>query len=514
MIELQNIFNNREIAIGIWVALAVIISIFTKPGKQLLKSVIPILFCRKFIVFYVVFLFYLFLVTYFLYVIGFWSIDLLKDTIFWVLFVELPLFVKTIEKAKDNHFFTKIIKDNLAVAAIIEFVINFWTFSLITEIIIVPVTVLIGLLYALVAQKQKCIKVKRFFDWIFAVFGFVVIINSGKHLYENPMIFFNLNTLQVFFLPLLLLLLNLPVVYGLALYNTYEQVFIRVKGNKTENTKMKLSIIKFSGISLSKITAIHNNLQYTTMISLTNNDMKENLKKIKNKQSMRIGDNYMKRSNYYILWCIIGFVVSILGIVICNSQVSLKDLITFNFTVDIPRVKEIFTYICSTGVVFSLCFFIYSFGFRKKKNEEISQVKKYALHNLLYLIKRQYNMLQEFPPIDKPKELFVQYVMNIYELKIECDKDIASFENLLTSWELDAIKQLHTSVSNIVFSIGIDETEINKYSLEQFNIYYLEKKNTSPQNEKINVFIHDIQNGIEKYSEQIKLCVEDFKRYF
>ena len=105
MSELQNIFNNREIAIGIWVSLAVIISIFTKPVKQFLKSVIPILFCRKFVVFYIVFLFHLCLVIYFLYAIGFWSIALLKDTIFWVLFIELPLFVKTIEKAKDNHFF-------------------------------------------------------------------------------------------------------------------------------------------------------------------------------------------------------------------------------------------------------------------------------------------------------------------------------------------------------------------------------------------------------------------------
>ncbi len=42
--ELQNIFNNREIAIGIWVSLAVIISIFTKPVKQFLKSIIPRLF--------------------------------------------------------------------------------------------------------------------------------------------------------------------------------------------------------------------------------------------------------------------------------------------------------------------------------------------------------------------------------------------------------------------------------------------------------------------------------------
>ncbi len=514
MSELQNIFNNREIAIGIWVVLAVIISIFTKPVKQILKSVLPVLFCRKFVVFYIVFLFHLCLVTYSLYAVGFWSIALLKDTIFWVLFIELPIFVKAIDKAKDNHFFTKLIKDNLAITAIIEFVINFWTFGLVTEIIIVPITLFIGLLYALAARERKYLKVKQFFDWIFVIFGFVVIINSGKHLYENPMELFNLSVLQELLLPVLLLLLNLPVVYGLALYNTYEQVFIRVKGNHTENRKMKWSIIKFASIYLSKITAIRNNLQCTTTISLTDNDMKENLKKLKNKLSMQIGDNYMKRAHFYIIWCIIGILLSIIGIVTCNSQVSLKDLIALNFTVDIPRVKEIITYICSTSLVLFFYLFIYSLGFRKKKNEEISQIKKYSLHSLLYLIKRQYDMLQEFPPIDEPKELFLQYITVAYELKSECDKNIASFENLLTTWEFEAIKQLQTSACSIVVSIGIDETEISQYTVDQFNIYYLEKKASAPQNEKINVFIYDIQKGIEKYSEQVKLCVEEFMHYF
>jgi len=49
-------------------------------------------------------------------------------------------------------------------------------------------------------------------------------------------------------------------------------------------------------------------------------------------------------------------------------------------------------------------------------------------------------MLQEFPPIDTPKELFLQYIVIAYEFKFECDKDISLFENLQTSWELDTIK--------------------------------------------------------------------------
>ena len=477
MSELQEVFNNREIAVGIWVMLAVAISVFTKPVRQFLKSVFPILFCRKFVVFYIVFLSYFGLMTYGLYAIGFWDSSLLKDTIFWVLFLELPLFVKTIEKAKDNHFFAQLIKENIALIVIIEFILNFWTFGLIAEIIIVPIAVFIGFLYAISAREKNYQQVKRFFDWLFAIFGVVIIINTVAHIIQTPNEIINVAALKEFLLPILLLILNLPIVYGLALYNTYEQVFIRVKGSKSQKPKIKRKIFRFAGVYLSKITAVRNHSAQTLVISLTETDMKANLDKLEKRLSMQVGENYMKRTRFYIIWCIVGMLACIIGLILSNSYVPLKELLAFNFTLDIPRIKEIITYICSAGIIVLFCFFIYSIGLRKKKNEEISQVKKYSLHNLFYLIKRQYNMLQEFPPIDAPKELFMQYITTAYD------------------------------------NAGIDEAKINQYTPDSFNSYFVDKKSTAPQNEKINVFIHDVQKGIEKYTEQIRLCFEEFKSY-
>ena len=65
------------------------------------------------------------------------------------------LYSLKIEKAKDKYFFTKLIKENIALITIIEFILNFWTFELITEIIIVPVFVLIGVLYAISSSDKK-----------------------------------------------------------------------------------------------------------------------------------------------------------------------------------------------------------------------------------------------------------------------------------------------------------------------------------------------------------------------
>ena len=95
---IQEFFNNREIAIGIWVIIGLAVILPTKPARQFIKTAIPILFCKKFVIFYIVFLSFLGLVLFALNWAGLWDLTLLKDTVFWVLFVELPLFAKAIEK--------------------------------------------------------------------------------------------------------------------------------------------------------------------------------------------------------------------------------------------------------------------------------------------------------------------------------------------------------------------------------------------------------------------------------
>ena len=104
---IQEFFNNREIAIGIWVIIGLAVILPTKPARQFIKTAIPILFCKKFVIFYIVFLSFLGLVLFALNWAGLWDLTLLKDTVFWVLFVELPLFAKAIEKADGGRFFKK-----------------------------------------------------------------------------------------------------------------------------------------------------------------------------------------------------------------------------------------------------------------------------------------------------------------------------------------------------------------------------------------------------------------------
>lgn len=515
MSTLQEIFNNREIAIGFWMSLTIIIFLFTNTGKEIVKTLPPILFHKKLVKLYIVFIGYLCLVLYGLYWAQIWDVTLLKDTIFWVIFVELPLFVKAINKAKDGHFFYKLIKENVALIVIIEFFINFWTFSLGAELILFPLTVFISLLHAVSEQDKKHLIIKRFFDRLLTVWGIILIVYATYNTIRSPEQLFNRNTLKSFLLPIVLLILNLPIVYGLALHSIYEQLFIRLKGKtKAERKKMKIKLFLFAGINLSKVTAIRNNIPQTLHVSLTANALQKNLNKLTQRLSLQIGDNYMKRFRFYITNCLFGLIISLMGLILSNSDVTLKDIITFNYTLNTVRLKEIATYVFSTMLVFSTFTLIFALGFGKKKNEEISVIKKFALYELLSAVKRQNSQLQDFPPVDDPVLLFTTYVINAHEIQNACNKALSAYENLLTSWEHEAVTQLKLYATSLIRDLGISTEEISKYDAISFSTHYNTQVNNAPQNEKINTFTHSLHRDIEKYSEQIKLFTTEFKHYY
>ncbi|RGD74493.1 hypothetical protein [Anaerofustis stercorihominis] len=430
---LKETFNNREIAVGIWLIIIFFIFIFYKPLRENLMNILKILFYKKFIIFYVIFLIFLLFIIWILKYFHFWNISMLKDTIFWVMFVELPIFAKAIEKGNSKYFFFNLLKENFKFIIIIEFLLQYWTFGLIAEILIVPLIFLFGILYYYTAQNKQDKKVKMLLDYIIIFYSIIIIINIIVNIIFNPMEILNIKTLNEFLLPLILFIFNLPIVYGLSLYNIYEQVLIKLKGENSEKQKMKISILSFSGIYLSKISAIHNNLDQIIFNSTNNYELKSNLSKLEQQLDLKIGDNYIKRTNFYIILSTISLLICSVTIFLCGFKSSIES------------VKEIIKYISSTGLILSIIFLIYSIGLRNKKYEDIYKVKKYSLQEFLLLLEQQYNNLDDYIPLDSPQILFIQYISKAYDLNSVCERVIKLYENLLNTWELEVIKKLNTA---------------------------------------------------------------------
>jgi len=509
--ELQNIFDNRELAIGFWLLVAFIASIFFKSTREFLRRVIPLLLSKTFITFYLIFAGYFILVIILLRSIGYWDTSLLKDTIIWVVFIQFPLFAKTIEKAKDGRFYRDLIKQNIALIVLLEFILNFWTFSLLFEIILIPLTIITGLFLGVITSNRKFRKYKVTFDSIISLFGLMLIVKALVSLIKNPMDILSNSSLKEFFLPLILLIFNLPLMYGLGLYSSYEQLFLRLKGDKKEKSKIKILLFQFSGLSLYRVNYVRKNIHRTIAISSSADELRKKLHKLEQTLLYKVGDNYMKKANSYTVVSSIAIILSVIGLIATNSDVTVRDLVTFNFIVDSFKLKEILSSIFEIAIVISISTLVHGIIYRQKQLTDISNVKKYVLFDLLYVIKKQKQQLQEIIPIEDSNAIFSSYLTYAYDLNSITEKSIDRYENLLSTWEMDLLKQLQDSLFDLITTVGIKENEFNNLNLIGFSKHFNEKVKSAPQTKDINTFLYELEKTLNNYSNQINILCEEFK---
>jgi hypothetical protein len=501
-------FNNRELAIGVWIIIAFVGSLFTKTGRDFFKNTLPILFSKSFVIFYLIMSAVLVSGVWLLYNFKFWDWSMLKDTILWVFFVEIPVCAKAIQEAKNERFFLKIIKESVQIIVVIEFILNYWTFSFWVEFIWIPIAVICGMFLA-VAQHQKQKSVAKFFEKIFIFVGLVLIITAVVNFFRKPVSIINIATLKLLLLPILLLLLNMPVVYALSLYGVYEQIFIRLKGQSNEKKKMKRAVVSFAKINLKKAYQLQKNIMG---FLITVEDVNKNLKRVKAKMDMDVGENYMKRAKYIIISSIIVMLGAIMILIFCNVHASLRDILRLNFIVDMKRINEILTNLAVGMISVSIPIIIVALGFRKKKFEEISNIKKFAIFKFLSLLAEQDKFLKmSEDPLKDPWEVLFYIAKPAYNIFIESNIILASYDNLLKDWESESIRTLNTYSNSLLSDIKQEYEEFPRLNGDDFAKYYKNRKKTAPQNEKINTYISFIETDIEKYKSQIAICMDMFK---
>jgi hypothetical protein len=248
--------------------------------RNSLANFVKLLFGKYFLVIYLTLGIYLFGVFSLLKLLGFWTSADIKDSIFWLFSVVFVL-VFSLNKAKDSNYFKGIIIDTIKVIAILEFVINLYNFSLVTELILLPVLIFIGMLQAEAGLDSKNARVAKILTNLIAIFGFGLLIYSIYKVANGYSDFFKLGTLHSFILPIILSILFLPYLYFLSLYSIYESYFIRldfmtVKKGKVK--KVKKYIRQRAHISVNRLNRIMERFDKKVFYDDTN--LKKYVKKI------------------------------------------------------------------------------------------------------------------------------------------------------------------------------------------------------------------------------------------
>lgn len=240
MIEfLFSTFSTRELATIFWVAVFSAWAITKKDIRSsiwaFLKSVVPL---GKF--FFLLFL-YIAITLLILYELSIWNTSLTKTTIYWVFGWSIIAFINSGKLHQEKGYLHKVFREVLNITILIAFFVNFYTFALWIELILVPFAVTLSLLTFFSGTKDEYKILNTFLNRVQIVFGTAIFIFCISKAVEDIESLASTSTIHELILPIYLSILLLPFLYALSWYARYEQNVRRQKFvRKTDHEQLKV----------------------------------------------------------------------------------------------------------------------------------------------------------------------------------------------------------------------------------------------------------------------------------
>lgn len=225
---MNTIFNNRELAVGIWIIAFAIWVLVQNSFRQSFYNLLKAFFVKRIIILFALMFTYIGLITWFLETLGIWDLTQLKNTIIWAISVAAVTMFRIRTIADDEHYYKNAILDNLKLIVILEFIINIHSFSLLIELIVIPFAAITTGVMAFSENNKKYKQAHNASGWILTFIGIGLLGAGIYNISISESSFATINNLIDFILPPLMSAFYLPFVYLVALLMTYEVFFIRL----------------------------------------------------------------------------------------------------------------------------------------------------------------------------------------------------------------------------------------------------------------------------------------------
>lgn len=272
MIEL---FSSREIAMGIWTSIFLIwifiLAVKSTAVRQSIYHVIRTATSKYIIIFFFTTIAYAAIWIKLSSIFSLWDWKYLKDIIFWVLFVGVPICFNAVTE-KSESYFGDVVKSNFKFVIFLEFLIGKFTFSLVTELVLVPVATLLVLFNAITAMDKSYRSAEKFFSFLQVILGFSVLYFAVKSAIQHYIELGNIDLFITFSIPIIMTFIFLPLAYIYAIYAEYEILLkimkFRVPKERKIRRRVKWRLLKACKFSRKKVRAFKENYLveiYTTM---------------------------------------------------------------------------------------------------------------------------------------------------------------------------------------------------------------------------------------------------------
>jgi hypothetical protein len=254
--------STRELAWAIWILVALAVCMFSNNMRRSFAEIIKALLAWKISVSLLAFFLHTSLYVLILFKLRLWDVSLLKDTIIWGIsfgFVSLV----NINKVNDSTYFKKVFLDTIKWTIAIEFVINFFTFSLIKELIFVPVIVFSATMQAFASLKPEHKQVETLFKYFLTALGaFIFVFSLFKTIEQHSQIL-SFDNFKSFLLPVYLSITSLPFMYFYNLLVKYEELWTRLNfsiRDKQDRQRVKRQILLVANFNIDTLVMISKNI--------------------------------------------------------------------------------------------------------------------------------------------------------------------------------------------------------------------------------------------------------------
>ena len=235
----QATFNNREIATGIWLLFAFFLCLFLKDIRSSMWDILKTTMQRKLILLFGSLAVNIAGLCWFFSCFGLWTSEQFASTILWFFLSGLVLTGRTFSVKEDENYFKNLLWDSIKVAGIFEFVIVAYTFSLLTELMLVPFMTFIGVIITVASHNEEHATVKVLFEWIAFAVVVMFLWHSVGSIWEQPELFFTTLTGRNFLLPGLLTVGSIPFFYACYCYSHIELARIQINLKTFQSDALK-----------------------------------------------------------------------------------------------------------------------------------------------------------------------------------------------------------------------------------------------------------------------------------
>jgi hypothetical protein len=228
-INIFEVFNTRELAYLIWGVVVFFVFLFVKGLRKDFLPVLKSLVDHHFLRVYFFTIIYVSLCSFMLSRMGFWDTSMVKDTIVWGIFAALPMMYSIMQAKNLKRYFGSTLKDLFQITIVLEFILGLYTFSLWVELLVVPVTIMLGALIAFSGQDEKNQKVTKLFRWVSSALGLFLIAEVIGHIIGHFGEYWRISYFKQFLLPLTLSVMFVPFLYLLVCFARFEETFVVLK---------------------------------------------------------------------------------------------------------------------------------------------------------------------------------------------------------------------------------------------------------------------------------------------